>query len=262
MRTFLIALSLATLLVIGIVGGRLLQQRRQRERLAEATAKQAEEIKADLLAEATAKQDATPAARPDDEADEDDEDEEAYIREVLAKRAVDLNCQTCHEETMYTSQRLTPAQWKAEVEKMDSWGAILPDDDREPVEEYLAKHHGADAPAFTPARIALADVVSREILGDPREGTADVDPANGAQLFKIFCASCHGETALGSDLAPALANRAVLTHVDEYDKQVQFGLRKMPAMGAVLNPEQQRDILGWLRSLPYDQPLPPETPKT
>ncbi|OJW27052.1 MAG: hypothetical protein BGO49_24025 [Planctomycetales bacterium 71-10] len=103
---------------------------------------------------------------------------------------------------------------------------------------------------------------TREVPGDPREGTADADVAKGGQLYLIVCASCHGPTAVGTELGPALANRAVLTHAEDYHKQVRDGLRKMPAMNTVLNAEQQRDILGWLRALPYDQPPPPATPKS
>lgn len=252
MRAFLIVLSLAALCAIGIVGGRLLQQRQVREQQARAAAERAQ-----AAAQAPAP---TPEVVPDTFDDEDDE--EAYMRDLLAKRAVADNCMICHEENMYASQRLTPAQWKSEVDKMLSWGATLPEGDREPVVEYLARHYGPDTPPVAPARIALADVTTREIPGDPHEGTADADVANGGRLYTVLCASCHGATAVGTDLGPALANRAVLTHTEDYDKQVRFGLRKMPAMSGVLNAEQQRDILGWLRSLPYDQPPAPQAPKS
>lgn len=251
MRAFLIALCLATLAAVGLAAGYLLQQRQRLEQAARAeTSAQA----------ATAVSPPAPAPSNSTTTDDPDEDdEEAYMREALAKQTLAANCLVCHEEAMFASQRLTPAQWKSEVDKMISWGAVLPEADREPVEAYLAKRYGAEAPVPAPGRIDLADVKTREIPGDPHAGTADADAAKGGQLYMIICASCHGPTALGTDLGPALANRAVLTHADDYHKQVRDGLRKMPSMSAVLNAEQQRDILGWLRSLPQDQPA--ATPK-
>ena len=55
----------------------------------------------------------------------DDEDEAAYEAKV-AERQLEENCLICHEDTMITRQRLTPIQWKAEVEKMILWRAPLP----------------------------------------------------------------------------------------------------------------------------------------
>jgi mono/diheme cytochrome c family protein len=254
MRAFLIALSLATLAAVGLASGYLLQQQQRRAQVARAEAEAAED--------ATRAAAAQPQPSPASASADDEDDDEAFVREALAKQALTANCMVCHEEAMFASQRLTPAQWKSEVDKMISWGAVLPEADREPVEAYLSKHFGADAPVPAPGRIALADVETREVPGDPREGTADADVAKGGQLYTIVCASCHGPTAVGTELGPALANRAVLTHAEDYHKQVRDGLRKMPAMNAVLNAEQQRDILGWLRTLPYDQPPPPATPKS
>ncbi|WP_337177800.1 cytochrome c [Paludisphaera sp.] len=258
MRAFLIILSLAVLVAVGLAGGRLLQQQQLRARMAEAEAARAE-----AAAQEKIRHEAEDLARGDDALDEDDLDDEAFIREALAKRALTANCQVCHEENMYASQRLTASQWKAEVDKMISWGAVLPESDRGPVEEFLTRRYGPDAPPFEPARVALADVETREIPGDPREGTADGNASNGGQLYIVLCASCHGATAVGTELGPALANRAVLTHAEDYHKQVRDGLRKMPAMSGVLNAEQQRDILAWLRGLPYDQPAAaPVDPKS
>jgi mono/diheme cytochrome c family protein len=261
MRALLIVLSLAVLVAVGLAGGRLLQQQQIRAQQARAEAARAEAARAQ--AEASAPQDAAATARVDDADDGmDDDDDEAYIREALAKRALTANCQVCHDENMYASQRLTPTQWKSELDKMISWGAMLPEADRGPVEEFLARRYGPDSPPVAPARIALADVKTREIPGDPHEGTADGNVADGGRLYTVLCASCHGATAVGTEQGPALANRAVLTHAEEYHKQVRDGLRKMPAMSGVLNEEQQRNILAWLRGLPYDQSPAPGAPKS
>ncbi len=246
MRTSLIALAFAALAAVGLGLGYYVRSH-QGMRIVEGP---------------TAAAPAAPAAPAPAASADDEDDGEAYMREALAKQALTASCLVCPEEAMFASQRLTPAQWKSEVDKMISWGAVLPEADREPVESYLSKHFGAEEPVPAPGRIALADVKTREVPGDPREGTADADVAKGGQLYLIVCASCHGPTAVGTELGPALANRAVLTHAEDYHKQVRDGLRKMPAMNTVLNAEQQRDILGWLRALPYDQPPPPATPKS
>lgn len=192
-------------------------------------------------------------------AEEDEEDFEAYMREVTSERALADNCQVCHSDSMYTSQRLTPKQWKAEVDKMVSWGAAsaLDEEERASVVDYLARHYGPDTPVAPPRRTTLADVKTFEVPGDPHAGTAGADLARGAELYKATCATCHGPTALGEPelagvpLGPALVDQAMLTHAKAFYELIDVGRRSMPAMNAALNAEQERDILAWLRSLPH-----------
>lgn len=199
------------------------------------------------VAQQVAAKGAAPAQPTPPAAGGDEDEEEAAYREAMAKRALTDNCLICHEEGMFTGQRLTAAQWKAEVDKMISWGAMMPDADRGNVEAYLSKHFGEKSPVPPPGRVVLADLPTREIPGDPKEGSDGADLAKGGQVYLVVCASCHGPTALGTELGPALADRAVLTHAGDYHKTVRDGLRKMPAMNAMLNADQQRDILAWLR---------------
>jgi len=49
----------------------------------------------------------------------------------------DAACLTCHDEGMMVQQRLTPAQWDREVNKMTGWGAPLKPEDREAILKYL-----------------------------------------------------------------------------------------------------------------------------
>jgi len=181
------------------------------------------------------------------------EDEESIAdRDVMAKQALEANCQVCHEMRMITTMRLTPAQWKAEVDKMVNWGAVASEGERELITEYLARHYPADAPRSPVELIALASVQSPE-LADRLDGeTIEGDPAEGQRLYKTLCAACHGPTALGGDLGPRLANRAIIGHAAAYDEIVRKGLRRMPPFETVLNAQQQRDILVWLRDIPRD----------
>jgi DMSO/TMAO reductase YedYZ molybdopterin-dependent catalytic subunit len=47
-------------------------------------------------------------------------------------------CLTCHDEGMMVQQRLTPAQWDREVNKMTGWGAPLKPEDRDAILKYLS----------------------------------------------------------------------------------------------------------------------------
>ena len=59
-----------------------------------------------------------------------------------AKAKVEAACYACHSADILVQQRLTPPQWKASVEKMIRWGAVVPDGDKQVIVEYLAKHFG------------------------------------------------------------------------------------------------------------------------
>jgi mono/diheme cytochrome c family protein len=201
-----------------------------------------------------ADQDAKASARADDE----DEEEAAY-QAVLAKRAIEENCLICHEAGMYTNQRLTPAQWKAEVEKMVSWGTPLAPADQPSVIAYLANSYRDVDPDAPQKRTTLAEVVSLEIPQAEAEARSEAgDPAAGAGLYKTNCANCHGPTALGDaqGLGPSLAGRAVMNSRAAYDEVVHKGLRKMPAFDKVLTPSQQHDVFAWLLQISRDHAKP------
>jgi mono/diheme cytochrome c family protein len=185
---------------------------------------------------------------PSAEAPDDDEEEAAY-RETLAARAIQENCLICHDADMYTGQRLTAAQWKAEVEKMVSWGSPLPEPDRQPAIDYLAKHYRDVDPPPQPRR---ADLAAIDTVEAPKPGAeagpeaAGGDPAAGERLYKVDCANCHGATALGGDLGPSLAGRAVMNSYAAFERDVHKGLRRMPAFDKVLDAAARRDVYAWL----------------
>jgi mono/diheme cytochrome c family protein len=158
----------------------------------------------------------------------------------------------CHTEDMITGQRLTPEQWKAEVDKMVGWGAPLPGEAAGPLIAYLARHYSDRSPPPIPRRVALPDVGSLEVPGPGHGPVAAVGkPARGAQLYATNCATCHGPTALGGDLGPSLVGKAILDHSPEYDQIVRQGLRRMPGFQAIMKGDDQADVLAWLRSLAY-----------
>jgi mono/diheme cytochrome c family protein len=180
-----------------------------------------------------------------------EEDEDRLERRELGRRAVQENCLICHAEEMIASQRLTSAQWKAEVEKMIGWGAPLPPDQVTPVMEYLAETYSDTAPPVAPPRIgydrALAQVAAE------RSATAlePVDIERGRALFSTNCATCHGTDAQGAELGPNLVENAVLLRPTDFGAVVRAGRHRMPGFQAVLSQGQDDEILAWLRRQRY-----------
>jgi mono/diheme cytochrome c family protein len=77
-------------------------------------------------------------------------------------------CLSCHGTDLITSQRLTQAGWGREIDKMVRWGAAVTDEERAPLQSYLARHFAPASPA-TP-----------------------VDAATGEAIFSRACLACHG----------------------------------------------------------------------
>ena len=194
-----------------------------------------------------------PGAPPALQVPEDDED--VAYREAIVRRSFEENCLICHTEDLIASQRLTPAQWKAEVEKMVNWGAPLPKEATSPLIDYLARRYSDREAPLAPTRAALKQVGSLEVPGDrgtpaPMAG----DLTRGERLYAANCATCHGPTALGGDLGPALVGKAILGHSREYDRIVNHGLRRMPGFRLTMNAQDQGDVLAWLRRRAYPDP--------
>lgn len=56
--------------------------------------------------------------------------------------ALKSSCLACHGEDVIQQQRLTRAQWDAEINKMSGWGAKVSDQDRSLLLDYLAGRYG------------------------------------------------------------------------------------------------------------------------
>lgn len=184
------------------------------------------------------------------------DDDDAAMRESIARRSLEENCLICHSMDLIAGQRLTPAQWKAEVVKMIGWGSPLPKEAADPVTEYLARHYSEREPSPAPTLATLKDVDSYEIpRGQHAPATVEADLQRGEKLYATTCANCHGPTALGGDLGPALVHKAILDRPTDYHRILFEGLRRMPGNKQTLKPEDSVAILAWLRSLSYPEPL-------
>jgi hypothetical protein len=59
-----------------------------------------------------------------------------------AKADVEAACYACHSADLLVQQRLTQKQWTATVEKMMRWGAVVPEEKKTPIIDYLSKNFG------------------------------------------------------------------------------------------------------------------------
>ena len=166
----------------------------------------------------------------------------------ITKQTIAVHCLSCHGEEMIEQQRLTPAQWKAEIEKMVSWGSALPAEEHAKVVDYLSRSFGPDSP---PPLLQLVD--GRGLaMGrlSPEEPTPRLlpgsSPERGGDLYSRHCANCHGPRGEGNELGPRLRNRPILAHPAEFVEVTSQGRRRMPASAGVLNVEQCHDIVSWL----------------
>ena len=75
-------------------------------------------------------------------------------------------------------------------------------------------------------------------------------------LYAAHCATCHGAEARGGDLGTCLVEKRVLLRPADYHEVVRKGRRRMPGFAAALKPEQETDLLAWLRSRRFELPTP------
>jgi competence protein ComEA len=63
-------------------------------------------------------------------------------------------CTSCHNATRITEQHMTRKQWSDQLEKMEGLGAVIPDEDRNAILNYLTKNFGPKKGAVKPAAIS------------------------------------------------------------------------------------------------------------
>ena len=191
----------------------------------------------------------TPAERGDAE---DDPEERAERRE-LSRRAVRENCMICHSDDLIRSQRLTPKQWKAEVEKMVGWGSPLPAELQSPLVEYLSAEYPADAPPAAVEKESLRQLTEANRTVSPLH-LPKGDAGRGKMLYDNNCANCHGADAQGAELGPNLVEKPVLLSETAYSEVVRKGRGRMPGFSSLINPAAEADLLTWLQQRRYQPP--------
>jgi mono/diheme cytochrome c family protein len=181
--------------------------------------------------------------------------EDAAERKVVAERLVRENCLICHSAELVSGQRLTPAQWKAEVDKMVGWGSPIPKEDQAILVEYLTSSFSASE---KPAPIERMSVSAAYAPFAPASAISHekADLARGKATYERNCANCHGPEAQGAELGPNLLERASLWRDADLSKIVHEGRGRMPAFSRTIDDDTYADMISWLRSRKYVAVLP------
>jgi mono/diheme cytochrome c family protein len=122
----------------------------------------------------------------------------------LGREVAVTRCLGCHEADIISGQRMTPAGWGREIDKMTRWGATVAAGEREALVAYLAG-------AFPVTPVASHGRV---------EG--------GEAAYRTACTTCHEDDMVdGQLLSPAGWAR-------EVDKMIRWGARVADADKAAL----------------------------
>ena len=173
------------------------------------------------------------------------------VAQRTASAEMRANCEICHDRGMLAQQRLTPAQWQAEVEKMRNWGAPLPPDQEKSLVDYLSSQFPVGAvPMAAPESPSVTLSDSVKPLADPAGFHGDARVGQG--LYTDACAECHGADARGKQ-GPNLVQQPILYRFNDFQEIVMRGRRTMPAYSGVLDRKQLEDLVAWLRTLQVTQ---------
>jgi len=164
------------------------------------------------------------------------EAQRAQAAETLAQ-----NCQMCHSLDLVRAQRLGRAAWEKEVKKMIGWGAPVPAEQAAPLVDLLAAKLGVDVP-LPPAEEIEAASAPAAVAPDPEPISGDAK--NGAAVYQVACASCHGKDGVGGPIGPTLVHRPVLHRVHDFEEVVRVGRQRMPSVK--LEPPAVRDLIAFL----------------
>lgn len=176
----------------------------------------------------------------------------ALLRESSPARAVfERHCLLCHGLPIVAGQRLTPAQWRAEVARMrDKFHAplVAGGDDEAVIVDLLARAFPIELPP-APASYMTVPTGPLPEPGYPALTAAvpDGDAERGAVAYAFGCSSCHGKDGLGGALGPRLRLRPALADQASFRRIVAEGLRSMPALPGV-HEADTLDILAFLRA--------------
>ena len=69
---------------------------------------------------------------------------------------VKATCTSCHNTSRITEQHLTRQQWSEQLEKMEGLGAVIADEDRDAMLDYLTKNFGPGKSGKTAVKKATA----------------------------------------------------------------------------------------------------------
>jgi mono/diheme cytochrome c family protein len=103
-----------------------------------------------------------------------------------------------------------------------------------------------------PPEVQASPVPDEGEVEEPAPVASASDPANGAEVFALNCAVCHGTGAEGGAVGPTLISAEVQAKDDEqYRETIVNGITgtAMPAWGARLSEQEVDDVIAFVRSL-------------
>ena len=167
-------------------------------------------------------------------------------RSAFFNQRLQLHCNVCHSSEMIEQQRLTLAQWQAEVQKMIGWGATLP-------KEYsglMAEHLSRLYPPDHKAKIELLEP-EKALTESAQTDQSQVDSKSAtnpqvAELFRNQCSNCHGTSGEGNEIGPRLTGRPILAFSQRFSEHIEQGKGRMPAFQKTIPSADTQALRRWL----------------
>ena len=103
-----------------------------------------------------------------------------------------------------------------------------------------------------PPEVQTSPVPESGEAAEPAPAAPAGDPANGAEIYALNCAVCHGTGAEGGAVGPTLISAEVKAKDDEHYRQtITNGVAgtAMPAWEGRLSEQEVDDLIAFLRSV-------------
>ncbi len=167
-------------------------------------------------------------------------------RSAFFNQRLQLHCNVCHSSEMIEQQRLTLAQWQAEVQKMIGWGATLPKEYSGLMAEHLSKSY----PLGHKAKIGLLEP-EKAFSESAQTDQSQVDSKSAtnpqvAELFRNQCSNCHGTSGEGNEIGPRLTGRPILAFPQRFSEHIEQGKGRMPAFQKTIPSADTQALRRWL----------------
>ena len=167
-------------------------------------------------------------------------------RSAFFNQRLQLHCNVCHSSEMIEQQRLTLAQWQAEVQKMIGWGATLPKEYSGLMAEHLSKSY----PPGHKAKIGLLEP-EKAFSESAQTDQSQVDSKSAtnpqvAELFRNQCSNCHGTSGEGNEIGPRLTGRSILAFSQRFSEHIEQGKGRMPAFQKTIPSADTQALRRWL----------------
>ena len=167
-------------------------------------------------------------------------------RSAFFNQRLQLHCNVCHSSEMIEQQRLTLAQWQAEVQKMIGWGATLPKEYSGLMAEHLSKSyppgHKAKIGFLEPEKAFSESAQTDQSQVDSKAAT---NP-QVAELFRNQCSNCHGTSGEGNEIGPRLTGRPILAFSQRFSEHIEQGKGRMPAFQKTIPSADTQALRRWL----------------